>query len=302
MDSEDLMPMIDELSTQITALENTLTPMLSAALSTTASKLPLLDKAKLHILTTYAIESLLFSYIKLANPNEKTLSDKSHSIFTEIARVKQYFHKAKTAENAAKPEDKKARLDKAAAGRFVKHALSGNEKLEQERIATQEMERQRAKRKFEEMEGSVGRSAQLETRSTKGKVDKMRSASRIFTSAGKEKETLVSPEDEEKSLTTQAGPEASRAEQKRIRREERAKQRQLEQTEPSSGVTSSAQDTETIVPAKPQQAPRGPNEAFQALLKGPLPKADGKKPKKSRREKQEEKRLALEEERAQEMR
>ncbi|KAK5000301.1 hypothetical protein LTR66_000833 [Elasticomyces elasticus] len=295
MDSEDLMPMIDDLSTQITALENTLTPMLSAPLSTTASKLPLLDKAKLHILMTYAIESLLFSYIKLANPNEKTLSDKSHPIFTEIARVKQYFEKAKTAEDAAKPEDKKARLDKAAAGRFVKHALSGNKKLEQERIATQEMERQRVKRKFEEMEERVGRSAQLEARSMKRKVDNVGSASRTSTNIGKEKETLVSLEDEEKPLATQAGPEASRAEQNRVRREERAKQRQLEQTEPSPGVTLSAQ-------AKPQQAPRGPGEAFQALLKGPLPKADGKKPKKSKREKQEEKRLALEEERAQEMR
>ncbi len=41
-------------------LEENLEPLLSAALTATTKKLPLLDKAKLYVLIVYSIESLLF--------------------------------------------------------------------------------------------------------------------------------------------------------------------------------------------------------------------------------------------------
>ena len=45
---------------QIDDLRDALEPLLATALSHHTTKLPLLDKAKLYVLVTYAIESLLF--------------------------------------------------------------------------------------------------------------------------------------------------------------------------------------------------------------------------------------------------
>jgi len=59
MDVPDLSPHLDNLDTDIEKLEEALTPLLED-LGDTASKLPLLDRAKLYTLSAYAIESLLF--------------------------------------------------------------------------------------------------------------------------------------------------------------------------------------------------------------------------------------------------
>ena len=60
MDAAELLPLIDQLEVQIDDLRDVLEPLLSTALSHHATQLPLLDKAKLYVLATYAIESLLF--------------------------------------------------------------------------------------------------------------------------------------------------------------------------------------------------------------------------------------------------
>jgi exosome complex protein LRP1 len=44
---------------------------------------------------------------------------KEHAIFVELTRVKQYFAKIKLAENG--PEKREVVLNKAVAGRFLKH-------------------------------------------------------------------------------------------------------------------------------------------------------------------------------------
>ncbi len=60
METADLIPLIGVLDDNIDDLEGALEPILSTTLSTTAGKLPLLDKAQLFVLVTYAIESILF--------------------------------------------------------------------------------------------------------------------------------------------------------------------------------------------------------------------------------------------------
>ena len=60
MDSVDLVPLIEQLDDNIDDLEEALSPLLKGALSDTAGTLPLLDKAQLYVLTTYAIESVVF--------------------------------------------------------------------------------------------------------------------------------------------------------------------------------------------------------------------------------------------------
>lgn len=58
MDVTDLIPQLDKLDTDIDDLEDVLKPLLK--LGEVSSRLPLLDKAKLLVLSSYAIESMLF--------------------------------------------------------------------------------------------------------------------------------------------------------------------------------------------------------------------------------------------------
>ena len=60
MESSNLVPLIEALDNDIDDLEEALSPLLKASLSEHASKLPVLDKAQLYILITYAIESMIF--------------------------------------------------------------------------------------------------------------------------------------------------------------------------------------------------------------------------------------------------
>ena len=60
MDSTDIVPLLETLDDNIDDVEEALSPLLKAALSDTAGRLPVLDKAQLYVLVTYAIESILF--------------------------------------------------------------------------------------------------------------------------------------------------------------------------------------------------------------------------------------------------
>lgn len=59
MDVTDITPQLDKLDGELDHLEEVLKPFLGD-LGAVSSKLPLLEKAKLYVLATYAIESLLF--------------------------------------------------------------------------------------------------------------------------------------------------------------------------------------------------------------------------------------------------
>lgn len=58
------------------------------------------------------------AYLRLNGVNAK-----EHPVFRELTRVKLYFEKIKTAESTGTKQN--VTLDKAAAGRFIKHALVG---------------------------------------------------------------------------------------------------------------------------------------------------------------------------------
>lgn len=58
-DISDLNPHLEQLEADLDQLEEALKPLLED-LGGLSSQLPLLDKSKLCVLTTYAIESLLF--------------------------------------------------------------------------------------------------------------------------------------------------------------------------------------------------------------------------------------------------
>jgi exosome complex protein LRP1 len=156
MDTADLTPLVEDLESNIDDLEAALKPLLDAPLSTTTATLPVLDRAKLFVLITYAIESLIFSHVRLTGADGK-----AHPVFTELQRVKQYFEKIEKAENPIGKRENLS-LNKPAAGRFIKAALAGNIKFDQEQEERKMREAQGAKakldalmkkRKAEEIEG-----------------------------------------------------------------------------------------------------------------------------------------------------
>lgn len=65
MDVPDITPSLEKLNVDLDQLEAALKPVLGDV-SDVSSKLPLLDKAKLYVMVTYAIESILFCESSLA--------------------------------------------------------------------------------------------------------------------------------------------------------------------------------------------------------------------------------------------
>ncbi|RHZ70516.1 hypothetical protein CDV55_103525 [Aspergillus turcosus] len=143
MEAADLLPLLEQLDDNVDDLEEALKPILESPVSETSNKLPLLDKAKFHVLVTYALESLIFSYLRLHGVNAK-----EHPVFRELTRIKQYFGKIQALEaEQAEPEQRTMTLDKEAAGRFIKHGLAGNDKLDMQRKEQEAKQKARAQLK-----------------------------------------------------------------------------------------------------------------------------------------------------------
>lgn len=60
MDTADLLPLLEQLDDNVDDLEEVLQPLLGQSLSKGSKNLPVMDKAKLHVLITYTLESLIF--------------------------------------------------------------------------------------------------------------------------------------------------------------------------------------------------------------------------------------------------
>ncbi|KAH6619903.1 hypothetical protein C7974DRAFT_398437 [Boeremia exigua] len=142
MDPSNALPLIEDLEANIDELTAILTPLLPPTpLSNTLLPLPLLSKAKLHTLLAYAIESTLFNSLVLTGADAK-----AHPIYAELARLRGYFAKTKVAEEHTErlaQKEGRARLDVAAAGRFIKHGLSGNERFDELRRERERAEKER---------------------------------------------------------------------------------------------------------------------------------------------------------------
>ncbi|KAA8914654.1 putative exosome-associated protein [Sphaerosporella brunnea] len=143
--SDQAFDQLDSVDDRLDELSVALEPLLSKSIGEHATTLPVADKARLYVLTTYAIESLLFSYLRLTGQPIK-----DHAIMRELTRVKQYVAKVKSAEPAAAAPAMS--LDKAAAGRFIAAALAGNDKYDEERAATIAREKAGAEAKLKALE------------------------------------------------------------------------------------------------------------------------------------------------------
>ncbi|KAL5519177.1 hypothetical protein ACEPAH_860 [Sanghuangporus vaninii] len=108
---------VTALSESLRELEEKLEPLFSKPLPDTLGSLDTLQQAKLQVLLPYLINDLIFIYLKTRGIDPKT-----HAVVSELERVKQYFEKIKNAERSN--QQRTTEIDKAAAGRFIKHAIS----------------------------------------------------------------------------------------------------------------------------------------------------------------------------------
>lgn len=60
METVDLVLSLQTLDNDVDRLEEAVAPLINGALADAASKLPVLDKAQLYVLVTYAIETAIF--------------------------------------------------------------------------------------------------------------------------------------------------------------------------------------------------------------------------------------------------
>jgi exosome complex protein LRP1 len=252
MDSSDVKELVEDMTASIDDLEASLAPLLNASLSASTSKLPLLDKAKLYVLATYAIDSVLFSYLRLNGQNVK-----DHPVVQEIMRVRSYFNKIKEVE--AGPVQRNATLDKDAAARFIKHGLAGNDKYDQARQDRKAVEAS-AKRKAEEFEASARFGSQNRFA---GMAKRMKA----------EEPTITVVKADDASSDDEAAAD-SKAEKKAAKQQRRA---EAKQDSEAQGEETSAASTRPS--RKSKTAPRSNHETFQALLNGPVPKKEKKKRK-----------------------
>lgn len=80
MDTDQVMDMVNLLDDQVDDIEEALAPLLKSTLQDIAAKLPVVDKARLYVLTTYAIDSLLFcTYSPPSPPGAPSLTTSSIS-------------------------------------------------------------------------------------------------------------------------------------------------------------------------------------------------------------------------------
>ncbi|KAL1951352.1 hypothetical protein VTO73DRAFT_501 [Trametes versicolor] len=114
--SELLLAKLDSLNDSLDDLEERLEPLLAQTLPESLLSLETIQQVKLNVALPYLVYDLVFIYLKTRGIDPKT-----HPVVAELDRVRQYFDKIKNAED---PEKRKTAVDKAAANRFIKHAIA----------------------------------------------------------------------------------------------------------------------------------------------------------------------------------
>ncbi|KAI0364081.1 C1D-domain-containing protein [Pilatotrama ljubarskyi] len=114
--SEKLLAKLDSLNDSLDDLEEKLEPLLAQTLPESLLPLETIQQVKLNVAIPYLVYDLIFIYLKTRGIDPKT-----HPVVAELDRVRQYFDKIKNAED---PEKRKNAVDKAAANRFIKHAIA----------------------------------------------------------------------------------------------------------------------------------------------------------------------------------
>ncbi|GKT66547.1 exosome-associated family protein [Colletotrichum tofieldiae] len=171
---KDMTPDLEKLDSHIDSLEDALKPLIES-LPEMANELPLLDKAKMFALTAYAIESLLFSSLRLQGVDAK-----DHQVMTELKRVQQYFGKIKKVEET--PAQRTMTVNTEAATRILKADLGENDKGLKKRLE-EKLAEERAKALLNSMQKPKRPAPESPSANSSGPEKKLRRSRRK--SAGK---------------------------------------------------------------------------------------------------------------------
>lgn len=131
--------LVEALADTVNCLETDMKPLVEN-FKEISSKLPVLDQAKLNVLLAYSIESIIFSALRLEGVDAK-----SHDVFTELTRTRQYFEKIKKAETPPEPRPEGTGIDKQAAIRFIKADLADQNNKEMNTQLKELLAKERAK-------------------------------------------------------------------------------------------------------------------------------------------------------------
>ncbi|KAF9872248.1 exosome-associated family protein [Colletotrichum karsti] len=177
MAMKDITSELDKLENSIDSLEDALQPLISD-LTEMSNELPLLDKAKMFALTAYAIESLLFSSLRLQNVDVK-----GHNVMTELKRVQQYFGKIKKVEEAQTPAQRTMTVNTEAATRILKADLGDDKNLKKK--LEEKLAEERAKALLNSMQRTKRPAPESPSASSSGPEKKQKNSRRK--SSGKNK-------------------------------------------------------------------------------------------------------------------
>ncbi|KAK7914616.1 hypothetical protein PG985_012319 [Apiospora marii] len=209
MDVTNILPQLERLDGDIDNLEEALQPILKGV-SDLSSKLPLLEKAKLYVLATYALESMLFSSLRL-----NAVDAKNHPVFKELTRVRQYFDKIKNIETP--PEKPEATLNKGAAISFIRSGLAENKDKDVNAKLSEMIARERAKAAIK---AAAQQKAQAQQAGTKRKVSDQESEASASDSEEEGEEDDDSEEAGEAAAVV-AAPEPPKKKSKKEKKEKR---------------------------------------------------------------------------------
>ncbi|KAF1831781.1 hypothetical protein BDW02DRAFT_571680 [Decorospora gaudefroyi] len=290
----DLPDLVEDLEVNIDELSGTLEPLLATPLHTTASSLPLLDKAKFYVLAAYTIESLVFSALKASGVDVA-----EHAIFKEIARLKGYNGKIKDIEERglSGSAEGRRRLDVGAAARFIKHGLAGNDKYDLERAERIAKEKARAhlkalklNKKFDE-EGKAIESDGVtpKKRGVDDMVEGNKDSDEVI--LGGEDEEIISGLDEaaepvaKKARVEAAKPTDMDSEPVPSSQSSSKKRKKAKKSKPTKNVNHNSADT-TPMDGEDQQALQPSNPPEEPTQPQPHPKKRGRPTKKERKQAQ----------------
>ncbi|KAL1797057.1 hypothetical protein ACET3X_005597 [Alternaria dauci] len=288
----DLPDLVEDLEVNIDELTTALEPLLATPLHTTASSLPLLDKAEFYCMSAYAVEAILFSALKASGVNAM-----EHDVFKEIARLKQYNTKIKEIKDRGimGSAEGRARLDVGAAQRFIKHGLAGNDRYDlerQERTAKEKarahLKAQRINKKFDDEGKEMASEDATPKKRGVDEVDGQQEYSDNEVMQGMEE---AEPATKKARVTSAEGTEieseatsSSQTKSKKQKKETKAKKSKAKKAEKKATQSADStdadadnnNDNDTIPPSKshPDPAPD---------LDTPQPKKHGRPPKKERK-------------------
>ncbi|XP_067939273.1 nuclear nucleic acid-binding protein C1D-like [Watersipora subatra] len=111
---EELSPIIDDVDNKISSVSESLQPLLDCPVADMAAKVGVLQRAKIDLISLYAVNSMFWVYLKTLGINPTT-----HGLSKELNRVKTYLGRMKEA------EDRKLapRLNKDVTKRVMRNAL-----------------------------------------------------------------------------------------------------------------------------------------------------------------------------------